>query len=193
MKKTKHINLDRMRKTGSKVTMLGGATMLLSACDATEPVEIVTSTLDCMEDTPLAMAQCQTTYQRALEESRDVAPRYRSEYECEAEFGRSQCEDHLGYFIPVMAGYLFANSLWDNDRSRYGANFVPVYRYFRPFSPLHNQLVTADGEVIGEDDDGVYKMKKKKLKKKSKGMLMSRGGFGSYSKKLTSSRSSWGG
>lgn len=203
MKRTKHIDLALMRKKSVrnkpasiaiKSLAIGVAASSLSACDGGEEVEVVTSILDCVDDTVMSVEQCRTAYQNALEESERIGPKYRSEDVCESEFGNGQCQqNNIGSFTPIMVGYLFANSLWDDNNRRYGASYNPVYRYFRPFSSLHNKLVTADGELIGEDEDGKYKMKRKSLKRKpSVSKTVSRGGFGSVAR-TKSSRSSWGG
>lgn len=192
MKRTKNINLALMRKS----LVAGIATTALAGCDGGEEVEIVTSVADCLDDTLMNVEQCRTAYQQAIFESERTAPKYLSNDLCESEFGYGRCERHdSGYFLPLMAGYLFANSLWDNNSSRYGASYNPVYKYVRPFSPLHNKYITADGEIVGEDDDKKYKMKKKSLKKKkSFKKAISKGGFGSIaSKKSSFGKSSWGG
>lgn len=198
MKRTKHINLDLMRKTsikkGLKSLALGVTATGLMACDGGEEVEIVTSVLDCVDDTPMGLGECRTAYRDALEESERVGPKYSTENSCESEFGDGQCiRNQFGSYTPIMVGYLFANSLFDRGSSRYTESYNPVYRYFRPFSNLHNKLVTADGQIIGDDEDGRYKMKKKHLKRKaSKTKTVSRGGFGSVARSK-STRSSWGG
>lgn len=198
MKRSKQINLDLMRKKPTtnvlKSLAVGLAATSLTACDSGEEVEIVTSILDCVDDTVMGVEQCRTAYQDALNESERIGPKYPSEQSCESEFGDDQCRRNaFGSFTPIMVGYLFANSLWDNDRNRYGASLNPVYRYFRPFSAMHNKLVTADGQIIGEDDSRKYKMKKKSLKKKpSMTKTVSRGGFGSIAR-TKSGKSSWGG
>ena len=199
MKRTKHINLDLLRKKPSdkvlKSIAISVAASTLTACESGEEVEVVTSVLDCIDDTVMSVEQCRVAYQDALNESERIGPKYSSEQSCESEFGDDQCRrNSFGSFTPIMAGYLFANSLWDNDNRRYLASHNPVYRYFRPFSPLHNKLVTADGEIIGDDDEGKFKMKKKSLKRKpSVTKTVSRGGFGSVARSKSSSRSSWGG
>lgn len=207
MKRTKHIDLTLMRKTSEKekserkkpsvalkTIAIGVAASSLTACDGGEEVEVVTSILDCVDDTVMSVEQCRTAYQNALAESERIGPKYPTQDICESEFGDDQCrQNSIGSFTPIMVGYLFANSLWDNNNRRYNASYNPVYRYFRPFSSLHNKLVTADGEIIGEDEDSKYKMKKKSLKKKPSMLkTVSRGGFGSVARSK-SSRSSWGG
>lgn len=198
MKRSKSINLALMRKKPSnnllKSLALGVAATSLAGCEDSEDVEVVTSILDCVDDTVMSVEQCRTAYQNALNESERIGPKYPTEDGCESEFGDGQCRrNSFGSFTPLMVGYLFANNLWDNDKSRYGASFNPVYRYFRPFSSLHNRLVTADGQLIGEDEDKKYKMKKKSLKKKpTVSKTISKGGFGSTARSK-SSRSSWGG
>ena len=187
-----------MRKKPSatllKSLAIGVAATSISACDDSEEVEVVTSILDCVDDTVMSVEQCRTAYQNALNESERIGPKYPTEDGCESEFGDGQCRrNSFGSFTPIMVGYLFANNLWDDNNSRYGASFNPVYRYFRPFSSLHNRLVTADGQLIGEDADNKFKLKKKSLKKKpTVSKTVSRGGFGSTARSK-SSRSSWGG
>lgn len=198
MKRSKNINVELMRKKPSatllKTLAIGVAATSLSACDDGEEVEVVTSILDCVDDTVMGVEQCRTAYQNALNESDRIGPKYSDEDSCESEFGGGQCtRNSIGTYTPIMVGYLFANSLWDRDNERYGASYNPVYRYFRPFSSLHNKLVTADGQLIGEDEDSKFKMKKKSLKRKpTKSKTVSRGGFGSTARSK-SSRSSWGG
>lgn len=197
MKRSKHIDLALMRKSTSpllKTLAISVAAGSLAGCDNSEEVEVVTSILDCVDDTVMGVEQCRSAYQNALAESERIGPKYQTEQSCESEFGNGQCERNmLGSYTPIMVGYLFANSLWDRNQDRYEGSYNPVYRYFRPFSHLHNKLVTADGQIVGEQDDGKFKVKRKALKKKPKvTKTVSRGGFGAKARS-TSSRSSWGG
>ena len=122
MKRSKSINLALMRKKPSnnllKSLALGVAATSLAGCDDSEDVEVVTSILDCVDDTVMSVEQCRTAYQNALNESERIGPKYPTEDGCESEFGDGQCRrNSFGSFTPLMVGYLFANNLWDNDNS----------------------------------------------------------------------------
>lgn len=195
MKRSKFIDLQLMRKQPvAKSITLGVGAALLSGCDSQEPVDVISSIGECLSDTQMAEQECRFAYQQALEEAELTGPKYVTEGQCESEFGMGRCESNaLGQFTPIMVGYLFSQSLWNQYKT--GSQFNPVYRYFRPFSPLHNKLITADGEEIGDWDDDDFKVKKKLLKKKKrKSRAVSRGGFGKVAaKKSRSSSRSWGG
>jgi uncharacterized protein YgiB involved in biofilm formation len=196
MKRSKSISLKRYQhiERSAKILGAGMTATLLSGCDSPMNVEVVSSQLDCLDDTQMSVAQCDMAYQQALIESQQIGPKYDSDEQCESEFGRDQCErNSLGTFTPIMAGYLFANALWDRDSNRYAGSYNPVYRYFRPFSPLHNKLVTADGDIVGDYDDDDFKVKRKSLKKKKPVYkTLSRSGFGQTAR-TKSSFKGWGG
>lgn len=93
-KRTKHIDLTRMRKAFSvKPIALGVASVMLSACGSErEDATIYTSLEDCKQDFPDAVERCEAAYQTALDEAMRTSPRFNSEYDCEYEFGPNQCQ-----------------------------------------------------------------------------------------------------
>ena len=197
MKRTKHINLDMMRK-GSKNRFLQrplalglAAVATLSGCGNQEEVKVVNSVEDCATKTELNLVECEAAYQKAVAEAERTGPKYNSRAQCEAEFGRGQCGPSRsgGVFMPMMTGFMIGQMLSGNNNYG-GASFNPVYRYNRPYSSLHNRIMTADGTVIGKPGQSSYRVNKSTMKSKpSVTRTVSRGGFGA----VASAKSSWGG
>jgi len=196
VKRTQFINLDLMRKQKSKFLLrpiaLSITAALLSACGDNSEVQLVSSVEECVANTSLDFEECDIAYKKALEESYRTSPKYSSVHACESEFGSGQCvqsRDH-GIFMPLMAGFMINELLFDRDRRYYGGYYNPVYRYYRPYSPHHNLMMMADGTSIGKYGKKKYKVGKSATKKKpAVTRTVSRGGFGS----VASAKSKWGG
>jgi uncharacterized protein YgiB involved in biofilm formation len=196
MKRSKNINLELMRKGSERrfnlrPIVLGVAAALLSGCSSNEQVRVVKSAEDCASNTELSLEQCEAAYKKALNEAERTGPKYSSRELCEAEFGAGQCTPHSnGYnFIPLMAGFMVGQALSRRDDTYYGS-YNPVYRYRRPFSSLNNQLMTADGTVIGNYGRRSYTVNRSSLNSKpTVTRTVSRGGFGA----VASAKSNWGG
>lgn len=190
-KRSKHINLSRMRKTFSvKPLALGVASVMLSACGAErEEAKIYTSIDDCKQDYPDAVEKCEAAYKTAAEEALRTSPRFNSEYDCEYEFGPNQCRNvNTGggsFFIPFMAGYMVSSLLSPN---RYYSQ--PLYTSSSYNSPFRSRWITADGHVFdGDIRKRNYRVSKDQLKPKpTVNRTMKRGGFGSSVR----AKSSWG-
>lgn len=195
MKRTKNIHLDFMRKAESpirpllKPLALAIATLSFTACSSsTEEVKIVSSVSDCTTNTSLTATQCEAAYTKALAEAERTGPKYRSQAECEAEFGYQQCQQSRsnGIFMPLMAGFMIGNLMNNNG----GYAYNPVYQYRNSNSSSNNRLMTADGTVIGRPGRSSYNVSQSSLKPKpSVTRTVSRGGFGAKA----SAKSSWGG
>lgn len=196
MKRSKHINLERMRKGPKnqfklRPVVMSVAAALLSACSSDEQVTVVKSPQECASNTELSLEQCEAAYKQALAEAERTGPKYTSRQLCEAEFGVGQCSPHSSgsSFIPLMAGFMVGQALSRRDESYYGA-YNPVYRYRRPFSSMNNQIMTADGSLLGNYGQRSYTVDKSTLKSKpTVTKTVSRGGFGA----VASAKSNWGG
>lgn len=190
-KRSKHINLNRMRKAFSvKPLTLGVASVLLSACGAErEEAKIYTSIDDCKQDYPDALEKCEAAYQTAVEEAMRTSPRFNSEYDCEYEFGPNQCRsvntNSGSFFMPFMAGYMVSSLLSPN---RYYSQ--PLFTSSSYNSPFRSRWITADGYVFdGDIRKRNYRVRKETLKPKpTVNRTMKRGGFGSSVR----AKSSWG-
>jgi len=196
VKRTKHINLDKMRKARSarpvlKPLAVGIAAATLAGCSSDEEMIIVTSIDDCEVETGMTLEQCEVAYKKALAEAERTGPKYPTINQCESEFGAGQCRETSSgnFFMPFMAGWLVAEALDDVD-DYYRRSYSPVYRYNRPYSTYHNRIMLADGDVIGEYGKKSYKVSKAQITPKpTVSKTVSRGGFGS----VASAKSSWGG
>jgi uncharacterized protein YgiB involved in biofilm formation len=196
MKRTKHIDLDMMRKRSKKRSVLnplalGIAVATLTSCSSQEEVMVVNTPEECASTTELTLVECEAAYQKAQAEAERTGPKYRSIAECESEFGSGQCMQGSsgGYFMPMMTGFMIGRMLsGSNSYGGYGYN--PVYRYHRPYDRNHNKIMTADGTVIGKPGQKSYRVEKSTMKSKPTATkTVSRGGFGS----MASAKSSWGG
>lgn len=191
MKRTRHIDLGRMRKVAgrgfSMRPLAFGVAAALAGCAQKEEVKVVASVEDCSANTSLDEQQCEAAYQRALAEAERTGPKYANREQCESEFTNCQ-HTASGFWMPLMAGFMVGSMLNDRDH-RYGY-YNPVYRYSRPYSSHYNRIMTADGTVIGKYGKSSYSVDSSAMKPKpTVTRTVSRGGFGS----VASAKSSWGG
>lgn len=190
-KRSKSIDLTRMRKAFSvKPIALGVASVMLSACGSErEDAKIYTSLDDCKQDFPDAIERCEAAYQTAVDEAMRTSPRFKSEYDCEYEFGPNQCQyvnnNSGSFFMPFMAGYMVSSLL---SPSRYYSQ--PLYTSYSYNSPFRSRWITADGYVFdGDIRKRNYRVNKDVYKPKpTVNRTMKRGGFGSSVR----AKSSWG-
>jgi len=192
MKRSKNINLNFMRKVPRKGFMFNtlalGVAVALTGCSQSEQVQVVKSVEDCQASTDLTIDQCEAAYQKALLEAERTGPKYNNISSCEAEFGYDQCRrSNSGFFTPFMTGYLVSSVIGNMGRQAYN----PVYTYNRPYSKYNNNIMTADGTILGRDGRSSYKVSKSTVSKRKPAVsrTVSRGGFGS----VASAKSSWGG
>lgn len=201
MKRSKSINLERMRKGSrlftAKPLALGVASALMLGCTAKEKVHIVESVQQCTQLDGYDQASCEAAYQKALQEAKRTAPRYVNLRACENEFGEANCvsvsENRGGnWFIPAMAGFMVGQVLHRNDPHYYGygySPYQPLFSYSGSRYSAATHLTTADGMKIGRPGSSVSVSKSSFKPKPSVTRTMSRGGFGSK----VSAKSSWGG
>lgn len=192
MKKSTGINPETLRKStrrfGGKPLALAIAALTLASCTQKEKVLFVKDANDCDAKTSMTIEQCKAAYQSALTAAKDTAPKYKSERECETDFGNGQClRYNSDLFMPVMAGFMVSQLI--SDRSGlYQHN--PGFLYRNRYNPHREKIVTADGRVLGNPNASSYNVSKSALKPKPKvTRTVSRGGFGS----TAAAKSNWGG
>ncbi len=121
-----------MLKRSRRVTpaILGSmmALSLMTACGEPEEEASVFENIEqCVADGQMTQTECQQMYQQAKAQHQDVAPKFDSKADCEAEFGVGQCEPqggasgetssqttvvhHHSSFMPIMAGIMIGNAL----------------------------------------------------------------------------------
>ncbi|MCG8614236.1 MAG: DUF1190 domain-containing protein [Pseudomonadales bacterium] len=203
MKRTRFINLERMRKAPernvfrakpgfrAKPLCLALAGVTLASCSDTEEVVVYRNLHDCKLQNPELQEQCETAYQEALSKAASSAPKYLSRSDCEDEFGANTCvsyrsESNIDWFMPAMAGFLFAKAL---DRPNYYRT-QPMFTSYSYHSPMRGHWTTSDGYRYGSVKDRRVTVDPKAFKPKPKvSKTISRGGFGSK----VAAKSSWGG
>lgn len=196
MKRSQAINLEKMRKQSLssfvvKPLAVGIATAGLVACSDTQEGQVYRNVNDCADDNPGNELQCETAYERALSESAASGPKYRTIDDCKVDFGKSNCvpyqsQSGQNWFMPAMAGFIFARAL---DRNNY-YHSTPVYTSYYRHSPFYGSWVGTDGSNYGRMRYGRINVDKKAFKPKPMvKRTISRGGFGSK----VAAKSSWGG
>lgn len=192
MKRSSFLNLNSMRKR-TRAFMLAPislAVMVGCSSDSGETVKFVESVDDCTANTALSFEECEAAYQQAVLDAEATAPRYRSERDCETEFG--QCEQRGNFFTPFIAGYIISEIIDEvgdayERKHRYKHSY-PTYLY-QGRSQFRNKYMTADGAIIGSPGQNSYRVNRDVLKPKPKvTRTISRGGFGS----AASAKSNWG-
>jgi len=199
-KRSRHINLRHMRKSGRNFHLKPLAAALsavtLLGCGSSHEAMVYRDVSDCIQDNPHLEEQCEKAYQRAQAESLNSGPKYASERDCNFDFGRDNCVAHTGpqgqnWFIPAMAGFMFARLLDDGYyRNGFGYGYSPLYTSYSRYSPHYGKWSTVDGKLYGSRRYGSIKVSGDAFKPKPKVVrTMSRGGFGSK----VAAKSSWGG
>lgn len=192
MKKTKHINLDAMRKKARYFALTPLALAVMTGCvaESKEEVKFVTDADDCVKSTSMTAEQCEAAYARAVADAASTAPRYQKAEYCEQEFGRCQ-QDSNGFFMPFMAGYIVSGLVNDmtNSRNRQPISH-PTYIY-RGSGSHNNQIMTADGRSIGTVGQNSYRVNPQTFDRQPQAITtrtLDRGGFGSQA----AAKSAWG-
>lgn len=101
-------------KKAALVLMVPVATMLLAGCgEEREQAMVFTDPSECSAAALTTASQCVADYAAAQALHPQVAPKYLSKEECEADFGSGQCETAPqrtssggSVFMPMMMGYL---------------------------------------------------------------------------------------
>mgnify|MGYP000147377178 CR=1 FL=1 len=190
MKRTKKINLSRMRKSNASFALKPVAWSIAAAsvvgCSSSNNDAYIYKTVDeCVNDHASKWRQCETAYSKALAKARRDGKHFSDRTSCEAGFGENSCEYYNGTFTPMMTGFMFS--------PYHSRGYYPVYSSNYRGSPYYGRWGTLDGDYYPRtttsttvSGGGISKSDRKvTLTKKT----MSRGGFGS----TVSAKSSWGG
>ncbi|MDA1380130.1 DUF1190 domain-containing protein [Plesiomonas shigelloides subsp. oncorhynchi] len=156
MKRSQNILREKLRKTWRPFKLapltVAVSSMVLAGCgDEAQPqvsAEVFKNLSECINQNPTLAAECQTAYQNALAEAAKTAPRYNSESDCVAEFGAGQCVQSpgTGWFMPMMAGYMFGK-LMNSGRPSYSN--VPVFIPKDQRNPNYGKWTTSTGYSYG--------------------------------------------
>lgn len=186
MKRTKKINLKRMRKEGASLTSyaikpaaLSVAVAGLVGCSGGRDAYIYETVTQCVNDHPSKFGSCETAYMQALNRSRINGKKYTDINACEKVYGDNSCERYLNSYVPLMTGFMFS--------PYHSRGYYPVYSSTYRHSPYYNRWGTIDGSYYPKTSGSSVSKSNRKVALTKK--TMSRGGFGS----TVSAKSSWGG
>jgi uncharacterized protein YgiB involved in biofilm formation len=186
-------------KKAALVLMVPATTFLFAGC-AEEPEQgmVFGAPSECYEGGFSSPEACEADYQAAQALHPQVAPKYLSKAECEADFGSGQCETAPqqtsaggSVFMPMMMGYMMGSML--NRAQAGGSNFQQSGTATRsniPTQPLYksrddrNTFRTASNQPIARSS-GLVSLKPSQVKPQS-GQLVRRGGFGQQAAMRTS-------
>jgi Predicted integral membrane protein len=107
-------------KKAALVLMAPAASLLITGCGGKDPALVYGSLQECISAGINSEDQCRLDYGKAEKLHPDVAPKYVSRAECEAEFGEGKCEEapgsatssaSSGFFMPMMMGFLAGQML----------------------------------------------------------------------------------
>lgn len=159
------------RSKSISLAVMGLSAFSMTACDKPVDAAVYESVEQCVTDSVFTAEQCQSEFDAAAGQHANVAPRYSSLSDCEADFGRSSCDRRSsgsGY-IPFMAGYMMGTST-----SRSQVVTQPLYRSTddsRNFRTANNSRVTGATGVTTVDSRATSTPRVRTT-------TVSRGGFG---------------
>ncbi len=206
MKRTRSINLERMRKRSplSSLTPIAIAIAVssLAGCSSSRQGEIFKDAAACTQKNPTQAAECERAYNEAVTKAASSAPKYQTAADCIAEFGERSCVPYRGpsgqsWFMPALGGFLFGQMLSSGSRhSHFG---TPLFTSYNRGNAMYGSWTYADGERHGRSNYGPTTYRDSATKPKpAVTRTIARGGFGStVAAKARASRSSssrgWGG
>ena len=176
MKRSKSIGLIAM----------GASVIALTACE--EPAvdaAIFGNLSECLADPNVERSQCEADYKSAKAQHGQVAPKYTSRQDCEADFGTQQCETAPyqtqgggSVFMPLMMGYMMGSMLG----GRSGIGSQPLYRS----TDDPKSYRTADNKKVGSQIGRTQVARSATRSPKMKTSTVSRGGFGARARSFGS-------
>lgn len=207
MKRTRSINLDRMRKQAPAITIkpfaIAFAVTTLAGCGSnTHEGAIFKDVAQCTQQNPTQSAACEQAYNEAVKKAASTAPKYATEADCVSEFGDRSCVPYRtstgqSWFMPALGGFLFAQAI----RGNRGYVGTPLFTSYSRGSSMYGSWNYADGVRHGPSTFGRTTYRESALQPKpAVTRTIARGGFGStVAAKAASARSrssssrSWGG
>lgn len=179
MKRSKAINLSRMRKGWQHRSKLAPSLAMIAAGGSLtgcgEDAEVFSNLADCSNRYPLRSNECQFAYDRALQQATRYGPRYPREGDCEYDFGNDSCEErsynNRVWFMPRMSGFAMLDRDYRSSTSLFTSK--------RRGSVFYKKWVNSSGHIIGKQQFGPQTYSSSDLNPKpSNQRVFGRGGFG---------------
>jgi len=175
------------RSKSVKLLVMGAGALALTACDEPQDVGVFESIEQCVSLGGFEQTLCEDNFKTAASEHINVAPKYTSATDCEADFGVAQCETAPqkttsggSVFMPMMMGYMMGSMLGGNSR-------VATQPLYRSADDKANFRTGDNSKVAGKP--GISKVPASVAKAPTrKTSTVRRGGFGKTAAR-TSARS----
>lgn len=177
-------------KKAALVLMVPATTFLLAGCsEEPEQAMVFSAPSECYEGGFSSPEACIADFKAAQAMHPQVAPKYLSKAECEADFGPGQCETAPqqttsggSVFMPMMMGYMMGSML---SRTQAGGS-VPTQPLYKSRDD-RSTFRTASNQPLAKNS-GLVSVKPSQMKPQV-GQLVQRGGFGQQA----AMRASYGG
>jgi uncharacterized protein YgiB involved in biofilm formation len=169
------------------LVMMSASVFALTACDEPAVDAAVFENLSqCLANGDVEREQCETDYQAAKSQHAQVAPKYTSQQDCEADFGAEQCQTSSQHrtesggsiFMPLMMGYMMGSMIG----GRSGVASQPLYRSKDDAKSYR----TADNKKVGNQIGRTQVAKSTGARPSAKSSTLSRGGFGARARSFGS-------
>lgn len=176
MKRSKSIGLIAM----------SASVVALTACEEPQVEAALFENLSqCLANGDVDRSQCEADFKAAKAQHAQVAPKYTSQADCEADFGPQQCETAPyqtqsggSVFMPLMMGYMMGSML----SGRTGAAAQPLYRS----TDDPKSYRTADNKKVGNQIGRTQVARSATRTPSLKSSTVSRGGFGARARSFGS-------
>ena len=169
------------------VSLVVSASLIsLTACDEPKVDASVFKSLEqCKKDPMMRASQCETSFKEARNQHAAVAPKYTSQADCQADFGKGKCEPAPygtstggSVFMPMMMGYMMGSMLG----GRTSMMSQPLYRSAKNPGTFR----TADNRSVGSKTGKTSVARSATSRPSFKSSTISRGGFGSSGRRFGS-------
>jgi len=166
-----------MKRSGRiALVMMGSSALALTACEEPKIDAAIFETVEqCVAERGLTAEQCYGEFDAARAQHAEVAPKYGSRAECEADFGPEGCETTPyrsssggGVFMPLMAGFMMGQMMGGR------AHTQPLYRS----QDDRKAFRTADNRSVGGRVGRTQVSERAAARPAAKLYTQQRGGFG---------------
>lgn len=164
------------RSTRIALVMMGTSALTLTACEEPKTDAAIFETVEqCVAEQGLTAEQCYGEFDAARAQHAEVAPKYNSRADCEADFGREGCEvspyrssSGGSIFMPLMAGFMMGQMMGGRGYTQ------PLYRS----RDDRNAFRTAENRSVGDKVGRTQVSERAAGRPAKKLYTQQRGGFG---------------
>ena len=166
-----------MKRSGRiALVMMGTSALTLTACEEPKTDAAIFETVEqCVAEQGLTSEQCYGEFDAAKAQHAEVAPKYTSQADCEADFGAEGCEvspytTNAGgsVFMPLMAGFMMGQMMGGRAYTQ------PLYRS----QDDRKSFRTADNRSVGNQVGRTKVSERAAGRPAQKLYTQQRGGFG---------------